>query len=102
MKGIVSVFFVLLLVLTGCTNKTDKTFKPLSPNPEYIIVIKKQTPDKVLGSAVIQGDQIKQIIDEINSSHKMITAKNCSPSVDSLDVVVHYANGLIDRTFTAL
>jgi hypothetical protein len=105
MRQVAIIFCMMLLTLTGCTDKTDKTnktFQPISPNPEYIIVIKKQTPNKVLGSVIIQGDQIKQIVDEINSSYKSVAIKGCPASIDSFDVIVHYANGLLDRTFTAL
>lgn len=79
---------------------SGETFRPLSVNPEYIIVIKKQTPNKVLGSIVLQGDQANQIINDINTSHKLIATKSCDPSNDSFDVVVHYEKGLKDRTFT--
>jgi hypothetical protein len=77
-------------------------FQPLSPNPEYIIVIKKQTPNKVLRSIVLQGDQVNQIVNDINTSHKLIATRSCDPLTDSFDVVVHYTKGLKDRTFTAL
>jgi hypothetical protein len=97
---------VILLALTGCTRdnkpKPEKVFQPVPPNPEYIVVIKKQTPNKVLGNSVIQGDQAKKVVDEINASHKLIASMSCPASVDSFDVILHYSNGSIDRTFTAL
>jgi hypothetical protein len=104
MKRIVLIVFVfvLLLLLTGCSNKADKVFQPLSQNPEYAVVIKTQTPNKILGSTVVQGDQLQQIVNEINSSHKLIASKSCPASNDGYDVIVHFSNGLIDRTFTVL
>lgn len=79
-----------------------ETYKPLSMNPEYIIVIKKQTPNKVLVSKVLRGEQANQIVNDINKSHKLIVTKSCDPSNDSFDVVVHYnKKELKDRTFTA-
>ncbi|OAS21395.1 hypothetical protein [Paenibacillus oryzisoli] len=79
---------------------SGETFKPLSVNPEYIIVMKKQPPNKVLGSLVLLGEQANQIVNEINTSHKLIASKSCDPSNDSFDVVVHYKKGLKDRNFT--
>jgi uncharacterized lipoprotein NlpE involved in copper resistance len=102
MKRIVLIVAVILLLLAGCSNKADKVFQPLSQNPEYAVVIKTQTPNKILGSAIVQGDQLKKIVNEINSSHKLIAAKSCPASTDGYDVIVHFSNGLIDRTFTAL
>jgi hypothetical protein len=51
---------------------------------------------------VVKDNQLKQIVDEINSSHKMTARKNCPASTDGYDVIVHYTNGRLDRTFTAL
>jgi hypothetical protein len=104
MKKFVLIFCVILLMLTGCAykNETEKTFQPVSQNPDYAVVIKTQTPNKVLGSAVIQGDQLKQIVNEINSSHKLIATKSCPASTEGYDVILHYSNGSIDRSFTAL
>ncbi|CAN7493494.1 hypothetical protein LJR153_003430 [Paenibacillus sp. LjRoot153] len=79
---------------------SGETFQPLSVNPEYIIIIKKQTPNKVLGSIVLQGDQVNPIVNDINTSHKLIETKSCDPSNDSFDVVVHYKKGFKDRAFT--
>jgi hypothetical protein len=104
MKKIALLFSVLLLTLTGCSGdkKPEKVFQPVPPNPEYIVVIKKQTPDKVLGNTVIQGDETKKIVDQINASHKTVASMSCPASVDSLDVIFHYSNGSIDRTLTVL
>ena len=100
------VLIVSFLLFAGCSNKAetvaDKVFQPISQNPEYAVVIRTQTPNKILGRTVIQGDQLKQIVNEINSSHKLIAAKSCPASTDGYDVIVHYTNGVLDRTFTAL
>ncbi|MCK9859272.1 hypothetical protein [Paenibacillus sp. ATY16] len=96
------VFIFVIFLMAGCSQKADNEFHPILKDPEYAVVIKMQTPNKILGSVVIQGDQLNQIIDEINSSHKLISTSSCPASTDGYDVIVHYTNGVSDRTFTAL
>jgi hypothetical protein len=93
-----------VLALTGCSRDKipEKVFQPVPPNPEYIVIIKTQTPNKVLGNEVIQGDQAKRVVDQINSSKKQVAWMSCAASVDAYDVILHYSDGSFDRTFTAL
>lgn len=97
-------FFVLATALTGCVNdkKTEKVFEPVPPNPEYIVVVKKQTPNIVLDQRILQGKETDQIVRQMNESHPSVAFKSCPASTDSFDVLVHYSDGSMDRAMTVL
>ncbi|MDG0794143.1 hypothetical protein OMP38_27400 [Cohnella ginsengisoli] len=104
MKWTVLLFFVLATALTGCSNdkKTENVFQPLPPTPEYIVVVKKQTPNVVLGHRIIQNEEMDPIVQQINESHPSVAFKSCPASVNFFDVLLHYANGSTDRTLKVL
>ncbi|MFD2329035.1 hypothetical protein ACFSR7_07225 [Cohnella sp. GCM10020058] len=94
---------VLATALTGCNGKkAEKVFQPLQPNPNYIVIIKKQSPDIILGQSIIQGKETDPIIRQMNESHPSVAFKSCPASTNSFDVLLHYSDGSMDRALTVL